>query len=118
MINIKTGSCHCGAVKFEIDIGEGIGELRRCNCSLCSKKGAVMAGIKLDKLTVTHGENNLALYKWNEKIAKHYFCKTCGIYTHHQRRFVPDEFGVNVACLDDADTIKGIEPVMVDGASR
>jgi len=59
-----------------------------------------MAGVPVSDLTVTKGKQALSLYQWNMKIAKHYFCKHCGIYTHHQRRSNPKEFGFNVACLD------------------
>ena len=59
-----------------------------------------MAGVSLDNLRVTRGIEHLSLYQWNMKIAKHYFCMHCGIYTHHQRRSNPNEYGFNVACLD------------------
>ncbi len=61
-----------------------------------------MAGVPLDRLRVTSGEEHLTLYQWNMKIAKHYFCSKCGIYTHHQRRSNPNEFGFNVACIEGA----------------
>jgi len=98
---IKKGSCHCGAVEFEVDLENGLENLRRCNCSLCRRKGAVMAGVPRERLNVIKGEDNLSLYQWNARIAKHYFCRTCGIYTHHQRRSNPDEYGFNVGCLDN-----------------
>jgi hypothetical protein len=88
---------------FEIELEEGLNQLRRCNCSLCRRKGAIMAGVPLDKLKLLKGEDSLTLYQWNTKTAKHYFCKICGIYTHHQRRSNPNEFGVNVACLEGVD---------------
>lgn len=99
----KRGTCHCGAVVFEIELEDGLNQLRRCNCSLCRRKGAIMAGVPLDKLKLLKGEDSLTLYQWNTKTAKHHFCKICGIYTHHQRRSNPNEFGVNVACLEDID---------------
>jgi hypothetical protein len=49
---------------------------------------------------VTRGADNLVLYQWNTRTAKHWFCRTCGIYTHHQRRSNPNEYGVNVGILD------------------
>ncbi|MFP7721743.1 GFA family protein [Lysobacter sp. A3-1-A15] len=97
------GTCHCKAVEFEVDLANGFENVRRCNCSLCSKKGAVMAGVPLEGLRVTRGEDTLSLYQWNARIAKHYFCSICGIYTHHQRRSVPTEFGFNVACIEGVD---------------
>lgn len=99
----RTGSCHCGAVVFEVDLENGLQNLRRCDCSLCRRKGAIMASVPLDRLRVVKGAGNLALYQWNTRTARHYFCRTCGIYTHHQRRSNPGEYGVNVACLEGVD---------------
>lgn len=117
MKEVKSASCHCGAVKFQVILEKGVGELRRCNCSLCTKKGAIMASVELGFLQVSHGFENLSLYQWNTKVAKHYFCKTCGIYTHHKRRSAPNEFAYNVACLDDQSGIDYSELVMLNGAS-
>ena len=95
------GSCHCGAVKFTV-MGE-ITEAYRCDCSLCRKKNALMANIHETNLTITKGEDHLRLYQWNARIAKHYFCDTCGIYPFHKKRAMPDHYGVNLYCLDDFD---------------
>ena len=113
----RTGSCHCGAVVFEVELEDGLQNLRRCNCSLCRRKGAIMAGIPVEKLKVVAGEDQLSLYQWNKKIARHYFCKHCGIYTHHQRRSNPAEFGFNVACIDGVDPFALENVGLGDGAS-
>jgi hypothetical protein len=102
-VRTEKGSCHCGAVEFEVDLENGYENVRRCNCSMCSRKGAIMAGVPLDRLRVTQGADKLSLYQWNTKTAKHYFCSICGIYTHHQRRSVPTEFGFNLACIEGID---------------
>lgn len=93
-------SCHCGAVEFTVDLSDGMNTARRCDCSFCSRRGAIAVSAPLDGITITKGADNLTLYTWGTGAAKHYFCKTCGIYTHHQRRSNPNEYGVNVACLD------------------
>ena len=98
---LLNGSCHCGAVRFELR-GE-IAELTTCDCSLCVKKNAVMAKVHESALTVTAGEDVLSLYQWNTRRAKHYFCSRCGIYTFHRKRAAPDHYGVNVFCLDGFD---------------
>ena len=118
MTEIKKGTCHCESVEFEVELLNGLEEIRRCNCSLCRRKGAVMASVPVEKLKITKGEDSLSLYQWNSKTAKHFFCKKCGIYTHHQRRSNPSQFGFNVACLEgvnpyDFDNIK-----VGDGASQ
>jgi len=114
----RTGSCHCGAVVFEVDLDNGLSNLRRCNCSLCRRKGAIMASVPIGRLRVIRGADRLTLYQWNTKVAKHWFCSVCGIYTHHQRRSRPDEYGFNVACLEGVDPF-ALGPVGVgDGASQ
>ncbi|NKE66284.1 GFA family protein [Ramlibacter sp. RBP-2] len=114
----RTGSCHCGAVVFEVDLEDGFENLRRCNCSLCRRKGAVMASVPLERLRIVRGEDKLALYQWNTRRARHYFCSACGIYTHHQRRSKPTEYGFNVACIEGVDP-GALGPVaMGDGAAQ
>lgn len=113
----KRGSCHCGAVQFEVELASGLQNLRRCNCSLCRRKGAIMASVPTDQLRVTRGQDKLSLYQWNTRAAKHYFCGVCGIYTHHQRRSNPREFGCNIACLDGIDPFSLGEVAIGDGAA-
>ncbi len=118
MAETKKGSCHCGGVEFAVTLENGLENLRRCNCSLCRRKGAIMAFAPLDGLTVTKGEDLLSVYRWNSGVAKHYFCKVCGIYTHHQRRSNPNEFGFNVACIEGVDPFALEGVVIGDGASQ
>ncbi|MGC4027185.1 MAG: GFA family protein [Mesorhizobium sp.] len=94
------GACHCKAVRFRARLSEGLGWARRCNCSLCRMRGAVAVTARVGDLEVYQGADKLTLYQFNTKVAKHYFCSVCGIYTHHQRRSNPNEFGVNAACLE------------------
>lgn len=94
------GQCHCGAVRFEVTLSEGLSSARRCNCSLCAKRGAVAVTAQRDGLKLLAGKDRLATYRFNTWVAEHHFCTTCGIYTHHRRRSNPDQLGVNVACLD------------------
>ena len=94
------GSCHCGAVVLEITLTDGMKTARRCDCSFCARRGAIVVSAPLSGITILQGADNLTLYQWNTQTAKHWFCKTCGIYTHHQRRSNPNEYGINVAILD------------------
>lgn len=94
------GACHCGAVRFMVTLAEGLEKPRRCNCSLCRMRGAVVVTARLGDLRVTEGEDQLTLYRFNTMKAEHYFCARCGIYIHHRRRSNPDELSVNVACLE------------------
>ena len=91
-----SGSCHCGAVQFEVDAELSKGVV--CDCSICKRKGAIMTLIDSEELKITAGMSNLSQYQFNANIAVHYFCKTCGIYTHHRRRS-DNGFGINIGCL-------------------
>ena len=102
-VEIKTrhrASCHCGRVVLELDLPDGIVNPRRCDCSICRRKGAVVASVALSGIRLVQGEDSLRLYQFNTMTAKHYFCSHCGIYTHHQRRSNPGEYGYNVGCLE------------------
>ncbi len=92
------GSCHCGAVQFEIETE--ITDLYTCDCSLCSKKNALMTTVHEDKFKLLAGADALTLYQWNAKIARHFFCSVCGIYPFHRKRSMPDHYGINVRCLE------------------
>ncbi len=111
-------SCHCGRIRLGLDLPDGLQNLRRCNCSLCKRKGAVMASVSLAGLHVLEGEDDLRVYTWNTHAAKHYFCGVCGIYTHHQRRSNPNEYGVNVACIEGVDPYALGDIAIGDGASQ
>jgi hypothetical protein len=93
-------TCHCGAVELELSLPDGVVSPRRCDCSICRRKGAIVASVPLAGLRIVKGEDVLKLYQFNTKVARHYFCSNCGIYTHHQRRANPQEYGYNVGCLD------------------
>lgn len=96
-----SGSCHCGAVRFTVE-AESV-EVTRCDCSLCRRKGALMTQVPQSGLTIDAGEADLTLYQWNTGVARHYFCRHCGIYTFHRKRSAPDSYGVNVGCLEGFD---------------
>lgn len=93
-------SCHCGAVVLELDLPDGIVDPRRCDCSICRRKGAIVASVPLSGVKVVQGAESLKMYQFNTGIAKHFFCSHCGIYTHHQRRSNPKQYGYNVGCLE------------------
>lgn len=98
------GTCYCGAVKWRAPWhGAEKNEAYLCNCSLCRRKQQITAVCALDEFELLQGADNLSLYQWNKGIAKHWFCKTCGVYTHYQRRSDPNTMGLNLACVDEVD---------------
>ena len=106
------GSCHCGSIKFEID--SDLEKIVQCNCSICIKRNAKMIMIPKENFKLLEGSEHLSLYQFNTEIAKHFFCKKCGIYTHHNRKSDPNGMGVNLGCIDDVDPMK-FEVIQFDG---
>ena len=100
-------TCHCKEIQIELKLEKGFEELVRCNCSLCKRRGYIMAKIKLENLKIIKGQDKLSVYKFGKKhLAEHFFCKICGIYTHHRSYTNPENYEFNVACIDKADTFK------------
>jgi hypothetical protein len=112
------GSCHCGSIKFSYD-GESITKGLRCTCSICSRKGTMMTpeAIPQVNLKIEADENNIGLYQFGSNIAKHYFCKNCGIYTHNEMLRKPGHMRVNLGCIEDLDTSK-FEVMVFDGKNE
>jgi len=108
------GSCHCQRVQFEIR--STLDPSKRCNCSLCRRRGAVMTRVPAESFKLLSGEDSLGLYQFNTQVAKHYFCKVCGIYTFHRPRVAPELYGVNVGCLEGVDPL-ALEVGLIDGAA-
>lgn len=94
-----TGQCHCGAVKFAVEAPAKI-EVENCNCSICQKTGFLHLIVPKNKFELLQGEQALSTYTFNTGVAKHYFCKTCGIKPFYIPRSNPDGVDVNVRCLD------------------
>ena len=110
-----TGACHCGAVRFRVVLQGGLGSARRCNCSFCRMRGAVAVSAARQDFEIIEGADRLSCYQFNTRAAEHFFCATCGIYTHHRRRSNPDQFGVNAACLDGVSPFDFADVAVVDG---
>lgn len=111
------GSCHCGAVRFSFEanpIERGV----RCNCSLCSRKGAMMSPepIPAENFQIDANEEALGLYQFGEKTAEHYFCKHCGIYPFHVPGRFPGHYRVNLGCVEGVNPF-ALEADVFDGRS-
>ncbi len=111
-------TCHCGAVELALTLPDGIEDPRRCDCSMCRRRGTIVASVTLDRLSVVKGADNLGRYQFNTHTAQHFFCKTCGIYTHHQRRSNPGEYGYNVGCLEGSNPYALENVRLADGVSH
>ena len=104
------GSCHCGELQFVVDTEKAIDKGLRCNCSICKRKGAVMSAdvFSSDQLAICVEKGSvdideLGLYQFDNRVAKHYFCKNCGIYPFHETFRMPGKFRLNLGCIDAID---------------
>ncbi|MEE3717480.1 GFA family protein [Tumidithrix elongata RA019] len=109
---VHYGSCHCGAVRFQVTVEKY--EAVDCNCSICQKKGFLHLIVPPEHFQLLQGENDLTTYTFNTGIAKHLFCRNCGIHAFYRPRSHPKDFDVNVRCLDD-DAIALFEITPFDG---
>ncbi len=114
----KRATCHCGAVELALDMPDGIVDPRRCDCSMCRRRGTVVASVPLAALRVVRGEEALRLYRFGTGVAEHWFCSICGNNTHHRRRSNPQEYGVNLGCIESVD-IRDFQNVpLMDGINH
>jgi hypothetical protein len=108
-----TGSCHCGAVKFVVEADEDI-VADRCNCSICAMCGFIHLISPASKFHLLEGKDDLVDYRFNSGVARHLFCRHCGVKSFYVPRSNPDGYSINVNCLDPA-TIKSLEILEFDG---
>ena len=112
---MKKLTCHCKQVEAEINVPDNLGKFLRCNCSICKRKGAVMSMVKNEDFKIIRGQEKLVLYQFHTKVAGHYFCSNCGIYTHHNPRSNPAMTGFNLGCLDGIDVSELKDITVIDG---
>ena len=101
-----TGSCHCGKVKYEVDMN--LQNAISCNCSICMKRGTLLDFVPEAHFKLLTGETDLQDYQFNKKIIHHLFCKTCGVVSF-AKGSAPDGtkmIAVNLRCLDNIDLSK------------
>lgn len=103
-------TCHCGAVELVVRLKHGVEAARRCDCSYCKRRGTPTASVARSDLQVLKGATKLTRYSFGTHTAQHFFCSICGIYTHHQRRSDPDEYGVNMGCIEGVNP-RDYEPI-------
>ncbi|OKA20902.1 aldehyde-activating protein [Pseudomonas versuta] len=115
---VYLAACHCGTVRFRLRLTDGLNTVRRCNCSYCRMRGAVAVSANLADIEVLQGKDALTLYQFNKKEARHYFCSRCGIYTFHQRRSSPHQYGVNIACIENMSPFDFAEVPVLEGRAH
>ena len=95
------GGCHCGRVRFCVTATlDGVTE---CNCSICAKKGFLHLIVPREQFELLRGGDELSTYTFNTGVAKHHFCRHCGVHSFYVPRSDPDKVDVNVRCLENVD---------------
>jgi hypothetical protein len=110
---VHSGGCHCARVRFEVEAPAAI-EVCECNCSMCGKSGFLHLIVPRSRFRLLQGEAELTQYTFNTGVAKHLFCKTCGIKSFYVPRSNPDGYSVNARCLD-AGTVTSMTITLFDG---
>lgn len=100
-----TGSCHCGAVVFDVDVDGDIDSGLACNCSICSRRGSLLWFVPRTALQLKTPESAAGTYTFNKHVIKHRFCSQCGIHVFGEGT---DPKGnaiaaVNLRCIENLD---------------
>ena len=98
---MKILKCHCGEVEIQVDLKKEIDQLKRCNCSMCKRKGTMVTTINKQDLKIIKGAKKIKTYQFKTNVAEHHLCSECGIHTHNLRRADPNTYGINVGCIDE-----------------
>jgi hypothetical protein len=107
------GGCHCGAVRFEVDAPARL-VVSDCNCSICRMTGFLHLIVPAARFRLLAGEESLTTYSFGTGVAKHRFCRRCGIKSFYVPRSNPDGFSVNARCLDEG-TVESMTVEPFDG---
>jgi hypothetical protein len=95
------GGCHCGRIRFEAD-GE-IESVLLCNCSICQRTGYLHWPVGPERFRLLAGDGEYATYQFGTRVAKHHFCRNCGISPFRVARSHPEDVDINVRCLEGVD---------------
>jgi len=108
-IKTYTGSCHCGAVRYQADIDFAAGT-GKCNCSICWKRRSWSAQLKPAAFRLLAGNDDLSTYQFGTKVGFHGFCKHCGVATHGWGD-IPEAGGEFVSIM--VSTLDDLEPAVL-----
>jgi hypothetical protein len=113
-----TGGCHCGRIAFDVETPEPIAEATECNCSICSKRGHLLAFVPASRVNLRTPESDIATYTFNKHVIRHQFCPVCGIAPFGRGADARgnEMFALNVRCLEGVDP-HGLKIHSFDGRS-
>lgn len=114
MLETREGGCHCGRVRFRIQVDLAETPIGECNCSICTKKGILHLIVPPEQFELVSGAESLTTYRFNTNTARHTFCRYCGMHPFYTPRSHPDHVDVNARCLDGVE-VTALRPRRVDG---
>jgi hypothetical protein len=106
------GGCHCDRVRFRV--AGDLATTTLCNCSMCTMKGFLHLIVPWEQFELLAGGDELTTYRFNTGVARHQFCRHCGVHPFYVPRSDPDKVDVNVRCLQGVDPTT-VGPIAFDG---
>ncbi len=106
------GGCHCGEVRFRVR-GD-LADASECNCSICTMKGILHLVVPREQFELLRGQDEITTYQFGSNVARHTFCRNCGIHSFYVPRSAPNGVSVNLRCLEGVD-IEQVRPRLFDG---
>jgi hypothetical protein len=110
------GGCHCGAVAFEVDAPADL-EVLECNCSICTMTGFLHLIVPAKRFRLQRGNDALVSYTFNTGVARHLFCRQCGVKSFYVPRSNPDGYSVNARCLQ-GESVRSMTVMPFDDKDR
>ena len=109
-----SGGCHCGQVRF--DVTAELSQVMACNCSICTKRGALWVFVSPDHFALRAGTDDLADYQFHKKKIHHLFCRECGVgaFSRGETPEGAEMIAINVCCLGGVD-IATLPTIPFDG---
>lgn len=123
MLKTYTGSCHCGAVRFEVDVDIAAGT-GKCNCTICAKTRLWLVNALPEAFRLIAGDADLTDYRGKNPVAHHLFCKHCGVrpfeWVDMPNMSGTKYYNINVSCLDgvDIDELVAVPVSYYDGLNN
>jgi hypothetical protein len=109
---LQRGGCHCGDVRFEVSDRVTWAEV--CNCSICTRKAYLHWYVPRERFRLLTPASKLATYRFGTGVARHHFCRRCGVAPFYEPRSDPDKIDVNLRCVEGID-LAAVELRRFDG---
>jgi hypothetical protein len=109
------GSCYCGRIAYRLDAQ--LTEAIECNCSICRRKGGLLAAVAPHEFHLETSRDGIATYTFGKHVIRHQFCKRCGCAPLAEGTGPGGEtmVVVNLRCVEDVD-LSALKITQFDGS--